>query len=297
MYALDDDRAIISTTDFFLPIVDSPEDFGHIAAANAISDVYAMGGTPLMAIGILGWPIAKLPAEVAARVLDGGRRACAEAGIPLAGGHSIDNPEPLFGLAVTGLVERAHLKTNGGARPGDRLFLTKPLGIGLITTALKRSAARPGDAARAVASMRALNRVGAELGRVAGVNALTDVTGFGLLGNAVELAEAAGVAVHLDPDAIPHLTDLAPYLEAGTVPGGTRRNWKAYGERVRMASGDPVPDATWQILADPQTNGGLLVSVDGEHAGLVRELLLAAGVHAEPIGYVSDGESGVVLGG
>jgi len=284
VYALDADRAVISTTDFFLPIVDDPVDFGHIAAANAISDVYAMGGQPIMAIGILGWPINVLPAQVAARVIEGGRRACAQAGIPLAGGHSIDNPEPLFGLAVTGLVERAHLKRNDGARPGDVLFLTKPLGIGLLTTAVKRGQVQPGDAERAVASMRALNTVGARLGPIAGVHAVTDVTGFGLLGHLVEVAEGADLLAELDLAAVPHLTDLQPYLSAGIVPGGTRRNWAAYQDRVRTASGQPPAEHTWQVLADPQTNGGLLIAVDPTEADRVSALLSSESVHSQPIG-------------
>lgn len=283
VYALDAHQAVISTTDFFLPIVDDPVDFGHIAAANAISDVYAMGGRPLMAIGILGWPIAKLSAEVAAKVLEGGRRACAEAGIPLAGGHSIDNPEPLFGLAVTGLVERERLKRNDGARAGDRLYLTKPLGIGIITTAVKRDAARPGDAERAVESMRRLNRVGADLARIEGVHAMTDVTGFGLLGHLSELAEGADLRAAVDVRAVPTITDLTPYLRAGIVPGGTRRNWKAYGDLV-AADQHPVPDGLWQVLADPQTNGGLLVAAAPSADAEVRRILAAGGWHAEPIG-------------
>lgn len=289
VYALDADRAVLSTTDFFLPIVDDPVDFGHIAAANALSDVYAMGGRPLMAIGILGWPIDKLPAEVANGVIEGGRRACAEAGIPLAGGHSIDNPEPLFGLAVTGLVDRARLKTNAGGQAGDRLFLTKPLGIGMLTTAVKRGAVRPGDFERAVASMRRLNHVGAELAEIPGVHALTDVTGFGLLGHLTEVAGAAGLGAVLDLAAVPTLTDLDPYLDDGVIPGGTRRNWSAYAAHV----GGGVPDRVWQVLCDPQTNGGLLVAASPDAVRDVQRLLAAGGWHAEPIGTLEAARPGL----
>lgn len=282
VYALDDERAVISTTDFFMPIVDDPHDFGRIAAANAISDVYAMGGRPLMAIGILGWPVSKLPAEVASQVLEGGRAVCIEAGIPLAGGHSIDNPEPIFGLAVTGLVDIAHLKRNDRAQAGDVLFLTKPIGVGLLTTAEKRGILLDSDRGVAAEAMRRINAIGGALGPEPGVHAMTDVTGFGLLGHLVEVAQGSDLCAHLDVPSIPHLTDLSPYLDAGTVPGGTRRNFAAVQDRVA-----PMPDRTWQVLADPQTNGGLLIAVDPAAAQRVATVLAAAGWHAEPVGHMA----------
>lgn len=279
VYALDAERAVVSTTDFFMPIVDDPVDFGRIAAANAIGDVYAMGGRPLMAIGILGWPVGKLPPEVASQVLQGGREICAQAGIVLAGGHSIDNPEPIFGLAVTGLVEIARLKRNDAARAGDLLFLTKPLGVGILTTAEKRGALRPEDVGVAAASMRRLNIVGGELGEVDGVHAMTDVTGFGLMGHLVEMAEGSGVHAVVNVDDLPLLTDLAPYLELGTVPGGTRRNHAAYADKVV-----DLPDDLASVLADPQTNGGLLVAVAPEEAERVGAILRAGGWEDRVIG-------------
>lgn len=279
VYALDAERAVVSTTDFFMPIVDDPVDFGRIAAANAIGDVYAMGGRPLMAIGILGWPVGKLPPEVASQVLQGGREICAQAGIVLAGGHSIDNPEPIFGLAVTGLVEIARLKRNDAARAGDLLFLTKPLGVGILTTAEKRGVLRPEDVGVAAASMRRLNIVGGELGEVDGVHAMTDVTGFGLMGHLVEMAEGSGVHAVVNVDDLPLLTDLAPYLELGTVPGGTRRNHAAYADKVV-----DLPDDLASVLADPQTNGGLLVAVAPEDAERVGAILRAGGWEDRVIG-------------
>ncbi|MFT7518295.1 MAG: selenide,water dikinase [Kiritimatiellia bacterium] len=285
VYALDETTAVISTTDFFMPIVDDPVEFGRIAAANAISDVYAMGGRPIMAIGILGWPVGKLPPEVARAVLEGGRLTCQDAGIQLAGGHSIDNPEPIFGLAVTGLVNRAQLKRNDTAKAGDVLFLTKGLGIGLLTTALKRGKLAVSDHGLASRSMQQLNKVGAALGKLDAVHAMTDVTGFGLLGHLVEVAQGSGVRAMLQLDRIPHLTDLTPYLDANTVPGGTKRNLTAYEDRVQA-----LDLRTAYVLADPQTNGGLLVSVAPEGADEIARILGEYGLHNEPIGEMVDGD-------
>ena len=285
VYALGDGTAVISTTDFFMPIVDDPVDFGRIAAANALSDVYAMGGRPIMAIGILGWPVNSLSADIAAQVVEGGRLACLDAGVPLAGGHSIDNPEPIFGLAVTGIVQESQLKRNDSARVGDVLFLTKGLGIGLLTTALKRGKLAEHDHGVAAASMRAINKVGGALGPLAGVHAMTDVTGFGLLGHLVEVAEGSGVRARLDVDRIPHLTDLGPYLDAGTVPGGTKRNFAAYRDRVQA-----MDDRLAYVLADPQTNGGLLIAASPDSADEVAAILRKHGVHDEPVGEMIDGD-------
>jgi selenide,water dikinase len=281
---LGDGTGLITTTDFFMPIVDDPRTFGRIAAANAISDVYAMGGTPLVAIAILGWPLDKLPEAVAGEVVDGGRSICSEAGIPLAGGHSIDCPEPLFGLAVTGRVPLDRLRRNDGGQPGDVLFLTKPLGVGMITTAEKRGAVDPTDLAAAVASMQGLNTLGPALAALPGVHALTDVTGFGLLGHLLEMCEGAGCAAELDPDAVPalHPDALRRYHAAGCVPGGARRNWASYSTRVESVDG-----FARDLLCDPQTSGGLLVSASPATAPDVAALLAAAGLPHRPIGRMT----------
>jgi len=281
VYDLGDGRALISTTDFFMPIVDDPHTFGRIAAANAISDVYAMGGTPSVAIAILGWPVDTLPAEAAGDVIGGGRAQCAEAGIALAGGHSIDSPEPIFGLAVTGLIERRHLKRNDTARAGDVLFLTKPLGVGILSTAGKQGGLGPDDQNRAATAMMQLNRVGEALGRLDGVHAMTDVTGFGLLGHLLEMAEGSTLSASVESEAVPLLTDLTPYLDAGAVPGGTYRNWDSYGSHV-----GPITDTQRQIFCDPQTSGGLLVAVDPTAASDVQGCLRDADLSActAPIG-------------
>lgn len=256
VYALDDARGVVSTTDFFMPIVDDPFDFGRIAATNAISDIYAMGADPLLAIAILGWPVNVLPPEVAREVVRGGRSMCDAAGIPLAGGHSIDAPEPIFGLAVTGVVARQHLKRNDTATAGCHLYLTKPLGIGIYTTAEKRSLLRPEDVGVARDWMCTLNRPGSRFGKLAGVAAMTDVTGFGLLGHLVEMADGSGLTAHLEAAAVPRLPGVAHYLDAGCVPGGTLRNFDSYGQRVT-----PIGQADRELLCDPQTSGGLLVAV------------------------------------
>ncbi|MBF6990530.1 selenide, water dikinase SelD [Cupriavidus sp. IK-TO18] len=260
VYALDgtdSGRGVVSTTDFFMPIVDDPFDFGRIAATNAISDIYAMGGDPLMAIAILGWPVNVLPPEVAREVVAGGRRACDDAGIPLAGGHSIDAPEPIFGLAVTGIVERAHMKRNDTATPGCRLYLTKPLGIGVLTTAEKKGLLRADNRNLARDWMCVLNRPGSAFGRLPGVRAMTDVTGFGLLGHLVEMADGSGLTARLDYAAVPVLDDVVDYIGQGCVPGGTQRNFDSYGHRIT-----PLTEAQCAVLCDPQTSGGLLVAVE-----------------------------------
>lgn len=263
VYDLGDGTAVISTTDFFMPIVDDPLTFGRIAATNAISDVYAMGGTPMMAIAILGWPISQLPAEVAGLVVEGGRLACADAGIPLAGGHSIDSPEPIFGLAVNGRVNIRHLKKNGGAKVGDQLFLTKPIGVGILSTAQKQKKLRPEHAHLAAEQMVRLNKIGATLGTLDYVHAMTDVTGFGLLGHLTEMCRASATTATVRLADVPFI-DLAildHYLAEGCIPGGTKRNWTSYGHHVQL--GD---DRTKWLLADPQTSGGLLCAVSPEKA-------------------------------
>ena len=284
---LGDGRALLSTTDFFMPIVDDPFDFGRIASANAISDIYAMGGTPVMAIAILGWPVDKLPAEVAGEVIDGARSVCTEAGIALAGGHSIDSPEPIFGLAVNGVVPIELLKHNDAAKPGDKLFLTKSIGVGILSTAEKKGLLRDEDVGVAAESMMRLNSIGAQLAEIPGVNAITDVTGFGLLGHLGEMCVGSEVNAAIDLDNVRLLTDLDYYLEAGAIPGGTRRNWESYGHRVAEIS-----ERDRWVLGDPQTSGGLLVSVAPEVAVGVGDCLRAAGLGmwAEPIGEVLERE-------
>lgn len=280
-WLLDDDQVLLATTDFFMPIVDDAFDFGRIASANAISDIYAMGGNPILALAVLGWPLDRLPAEVARRVIEGARAVCAEAGIPLAGGHSIDSPEPIFGLAVNGLVARARLKSNGGAQPGDLLFLTKPLGVGILATAEKKGQLAPRDEGLAAANMVRLNRIGAALAGVEGVRSLTDVTGFGLLGHLGEMCQASGVRAEIDFASVPLLTELKPYLAAGLSPGGAHRNWASYGTRVEVAD-----DHARLILCDPQTSGGILAAVAPEAVPTVVALLREQGLerHAQPIG-------------
>ncbi len=283
VYDLGDGTALISTTDFFMPIVDDPEDFGRIAAVNAISDIYAMGGAPLLAIAILGWPVNDLPPEVASRVVEGGRQACLEAGIPLAGGHSIDSPEPIFGLAVSGRVRLEHLKKNGGAKPGAQLFLTKPLGVGILTTAQKKGLLKPEHAEIAPASMKRLNQIGEQFGRLPYVQAMTDVTGFGLLGHLSELCAAsqASAVVHFDRVPAIDRTVLDFYLENKCIPGGTHRNWDSYGHKIAGAS-----ELQRYLLADPQTSGGLLVAVDPDAVSEFREVAQKAGFDLEPFGFL-----------
>ncbi|QJD80937.1 selenide, water dikinase SelD [Spirosoma rhododendri] len=249
-------EAVISTTDFFMPIVDDAFDFGRIASANAISDVYAMGGQPIMAIAILGWPIDKLAPEVAGQVIEGARAVCREAGIPLAGGHSIDSPEPIFGLAVTGRVRIEDLKQNNTATAGCRLYLTKPLGVGILTTAQKKGILKPEHADLAPAQMAQLNSLGAVLGKLPYVKALTDVTGFGLLGHLTEMAEGSGLSAEIDYDAVPKLPVVDEYLAQKSFPGGTGRNWASYGHKIA-----DLTETQRYVLADPQTSGGLLVAV------------------------------------
>jgi selenide,water dikinase len=283
VYALDDGRVVISTTDFFMPIVDDPADFGAIAATNAISDVYAMGGTPLLAIAILAWPVGKLAPEVAGEVLRGADDACRRAGIPLAGGHSIDGPEPIFGLAVTGTARRADVRTNAQARAGCELYLTKPLGVGVLTTAQKRGVLRDGDFAAARDIMLTLNDLGPELAQLDGVATMTDVTGFGLLGHLLELCEASGVSADVRFDAVPRLDALPFYLDRQTLPGGTARNWASYGHRV-----GPLTDEQRAVLCDPQTSGGLLVAVDPGGRDAFLRLTGARGLALAPFGVLGE---------
>lgn len=290
VYAIDEARGVVSTTDFFMPIVDDPYDFGRIAATNAISDIYAMGGSPLMAIAILGWPINVLPPEVARDVIRGGRAVCEEAGIPLAGGHSIDAPEPIFGLAVTGLVDKANLKRNDTATAGCRLYLTKPVGVGILTTAEKRGLLAPEHVHVARDAMVTLNRAGATFGRLSGVMAMTDVTGFGLLGHLVEMADGSGLTAVIDRAAVPILPGVTQYLAAGCVPGGTQRNFDSYGQRISPMSADDI-----NLLCDPQTSGGLLVAVSPDGEAEFLETAAGLGLQLQAIGTLGQKDNVAVI--
>ncbi|WP_428329508.1 selenide, water dikinase SelD [Mucilaginibacter sp.] len=273
--------ALISTTDFFMPIVDDAYDFGRIASANAISDVYAMGGKPVLAIAILGWPIDKLPPEVAQKVLEGSRAVCAEAGITLAGGHSIDCPEPVFGLAVNGIVNIAQLKQNSTAKAGCRLYLTKALGVGILSTAQKRGVLLPEDAAIALKSMTTLNKLGEAFGQMDYVKAMTDVTGFGLLGHLSEMCEGSGLSAVIEFDKVPVIPSLKYYLDKKCLPGGTQRNWNSYGDKIGAISEEQK-----YILADPQTSGGLLVAVEEASAHEFESSMIKMGHQLKPIGWL-----------
>ncbi|MBN8679623.1 MAG: selenide, water dikinase SelD [Chitinophagales bacterium] len=291
VFDLGDGTAIVSTTDFFMPIVDDPEDFGRIASVNAISDVYAMGGKPLVAIAILGWPINTLPPEVANAVIEGSRKACAEAGIPLAGGHSIDSPEPIFGLAVTGRVSIKHLKKNGGATPGAKLYLTKPLGVGILTTAQKKAVLQPEHLHIAPDSMKKLNSIGAVFGELPYVQAMTDVTGFGLLGHLSEMCEASHASAEVRFSEVPTINRaiLDHYLALKCVPGGTVRNWDSYGHKI-----DGSTEAQRNLLADPQTSGGLLVAIAPGFEAEFEAVAAEHGFSLKPFGVFTERKSALV---
>lgn len=282
VYNIGNGVGIISTTDFFMPIVDDPFDFGRIAATNAISDVYAMGGKPIMAIAILGWPIDKLAPEVAQQVIEGGRYVCQQAGISLAGGHSIDAPEPIFGLAVTGIVSTEQVKKNSAAKAGCKLFLTKPLGIGILTTAEKKSQLRPEHQGVATETMCQLNKSGADFAHIPGVTAMTDVTGFGLLGHLSEICQGSGVQATLHFSSIPRLPAVEEYIAAGCVPGGTGRNFDSYGHLIGKMS-----DLQKSLLCDPQTSGGLLLAVLPDAEAQVQEIAAQHGMTLSAIGELN----------
>lgn len=296
VYDMRNGMGLISTTDFFMPIVDDAFDFGRVAAANAISDVYAMGGQPLMALAILGWPVEKLPASLAQQVLEGGRAICNQAGIPLAGGHSIDTTEPVFGLAVTGMVPLDCLKRNNTAQEGDWLVLTKAIGTGVLSTAQKRSKLLPEHEPAFLEQLTALNKAGAALGKIKGVHAMTDVTGFGLLGHLIEMAEGAGLSAEIFYNSIPLLEGVRDYLKERIVPDATYRNWNSYSTAVGFDKGINVMEA-FNVLPDPQTNGGLLIAVADEALAEVKQVLTAEGVnYTEPVGrFVGKGEKTVVV--
>ncbi|GAB7526350.1 selenide, water dikinase SelD [Paraburkholderia sp. 2C] len=258
VYRLNDEQAIIATTDFFMPIVDDPYDFGRIAATNALSDVYAMGGKPILALALVGMPINVLPHDVIAAVLRGGEDVCAQAGIPVAGGHSIDSVEPIYGLAALGVVHPQRVKRNAAARAGDVLVLGKPLGVGVLSAALKKNQLSEAGYAQMIESTTKLNRPGTALASLPGVHALTDVTGFGLLGHALEMARGAGLGARVRYADLPWLDGVDTFAAAGVFTGASGRNWASYGEQVQLADG--LPDTARTLLTDPQTSGGLLVA-------------------------------------
>lgn len=295
VYRINDETAVISTTDFFLPIVDDAFDFGRIAAANAISDVYAMGGSPLMAIAILGWPVEKLSTDIAQKVLEGGRAVCQEAGIPLAGGHTIDSNDPIFGLAVTGMVSAKNLKQNNTARAGDHIFLTKPVGVGILSTALKRGVLQQEHYRSLIAQMTTLNKIGEALGKIEGVRAMTDVTGFGLLGHLIEMAEGSGLGAELSYSSITKIEGVDEYLKQRTIPDATFRNWNSYSNKVQFEKGVNVMEA-FNLLPDPQTNGGLLIAVSENAVNEVKEILNAEGLtaYAQPVGCLTEPREKVI---
>ncbi|MBY0136421.1 selenide, water dikinase SelD [Paracoccus yeei] len=294
VYQVDENTCVIATTDFFMPMVDDPRAFGRIAATNAISDVYAMGGRPIMALAILGMPIDKLPPDQIREILEGGRDICHQAGIPVAGGHSIDAPEPIYGLAVIGLCHPSELRRNADARPGDALILTKGLGVGIYSAAIKRGALDQAGIDEMIASATTLNRVGADLAKRADVHAITDVTGFGILGHGLEIARGAGLRLRLSSGALPWLSRAQELAQAGYFTGASVRNWAAYGAEVALPDG--TPDWQRHLLTDPQTSGGLLVAVSPEAADAVLTLIRDACLPlAAIIGRAEEGPAGIVV--
>ena len=285
-------QTLISTTDFFMPIVDDPYEFGRIASANAISDVYAMGGTPVLAIAILGWPVDKLAPEVAQRVIEGARSMCMEAGIPLAGGHSIDSPEPIFGLAVNGLADKNNIRPNSSAEEGNLLFLTKPLGIGILTTAEKKSLLKEGHYGLATQYMTRLNKIGQALGKLDSVKSITDVTGFGLAGHLIEMCEGSNLSANVEFSKLPLFSDIDYYIDNKCIPGGTNRNFASYGDKIAEIS-----ERQKAILCDPQTSGGLLIAVDKNSVEEIESLFSKSGLEefAQPIGTMIKQQEGKPL--
>lgn len=297
VYDIGEGKAMISTTDFFMPIVDDAFDFGRIAAANAISDVYAMGGKPLMAVAILGWPVEKLSSALAKQVLEGARSICAEAGIPLAGGHSIDTIEPLFGLAVSGIIKKEKIKKNNTAQNGDVLFITKPIGVGILSTAQKRGLIKPEHAIAMIKQMTRLNALGEKIANVEGVSAMTDVTGFGLLGHCIEMADGAELSLELNYADIPVVDGAREYLAQRIIPDATYRNWNSYSAKTTFEKGVNVMEA-FNLLPDPQTNGGLLFSVKDNAVNNIVDLLTENGYQqfTKPIGrFIEKSEKTIIV--
>jgi selenide,water dikinase len=290
VYQLNDNQALVATTDFFMPIVDDPFDFGCIAATNALSDVYAMGGVPLLALAVVGMPVNKLPLATIKRILEGGESVCSKARIPIAGGHTIDSVEPIYGLVAIGLVHPDNLKRNSGARPGDKLILGKALGVGFFSAALKKGLLSAHDYAAMIASTTQLNTPGRALGCLAGVHAMTDVTGFGLLGHLVEICKASSVSAVIDYTALPVLPNALEYASNGCVTGASGRNWASYGEHVSLQKKD-LGELERALLSDPQTSGGLLIACAPEVVTEVLAIFLQEGFdHATVIGEIAEGK-------
>lgn len=288
VWQLDDGTCVIATTDFFTPVVDDPYDFGRIAATNAISDVYAMGGKPIFALAILGIPVDKIAPETVREILKGGSSVCAAAGIPVAGGHSIDVPEPIYGLAVIGICKTDEVRRNSGAKAGDALILTKALGVGVYSAAIKKNALTPEGYTEMVATTTLLNKVGADLAKDPAVHAITDVTGFGLLGHGLEMARGSKLTVVIRPDALPLLTWATALVQQGFVTGASIRNWASYGAEVKLPAG--LPEWWRHLLTDPQTSGGLLVACAPERAEAILNTITATGCPAARIiGRVEEG--------
>lgn len=294
VWQLEGDTCVVATTDFFMPMVDDPDHFGRIAATNAISDVYAMGGTPLMALAILGMPLGKIDTATVRAILQGGAAKCAEAGIPVAGGHSIDSPEPIYGLAVIGTVKRADIRRNADAKPGDALILTKGIGVGVYSAAFKKDALSSDAYDEFIASTTLLNKVGAHLAKDPAVHAVTDVTGFGIAGHALEVARGSKVAIRLDWSSVPLLAHAEALVRQGFVTGASGRNWTSYGAEVHLPAG--FDDWRRNLLTDPQTSGGLLVSCAPEEADRLLAEITAAGYPlARRIGTVEAGAPGLTV--
>ncbi|MBO9454282.1 selenide, water dikinase SelD [Paracoccus sp. R12_1] len=294
VYRLNDEQALVATTDFFMPIVDDPLDFGRIAATNAISDVYAMGATPIMALSLVGMPINTLSSETIARILEGGAAACRDAGIPIGGGHTIDSVEAIYGLVALGIVHPDHVKRNSGARPGDLLILGKPLGVGVFSAALKKEALPAEGYQAMIAATTRLNTPGPDLARLQGVHAMTDVTGFGLAGHALEMARGSGCEIRLDWSAVPLLSGARDLAEQGFVTGASGRNWASYGSDVVLA--DDFRQIDRDLLSDPQTSGGLLVACDAKSADRVLQIFRDHGfAEAAVIGEAAEGAGRLLL--
>jgi selenide,water dikinase len=293
VYQLNDEQALIATTDFFMPIVDDPYDFGRIAATNAISDVYAMGGTPIMALALVGMPIAVLSTETIGKILQGGQDVCRAAGIPIAGGHTIDSVEPIYGLVAMGLIHPKRVKRNADAKVGDRLILGKPLGVGVLSAALKKDALPAEGYAQMIANTTKLNTPGPDLAKLDGVHALTDITGFGLAGHVLEMARGSNTTVHIDMALVPLITGVRQLAAQGMVTGASGRNWAAYGSEIRL--GDTLQPVDQALLSDPQTSGGLLVACAPDAVAEVLAIFERHGfAQAADVGEIAAAEAGGV---
>ncbi|WP_395711093.1 selenide, water dikinase SelD [Reyranella sp.] len=294
VWQVDDQTCVIATTDFFMPMVDDPYDFGRIAATNAISDIYAMGGKPIMALAVLGMPVGKISTEMVREILRGGAAVCATAGIPVAGGHSIDCPEPVYGLAVIGLCKPSEVRRNADARAGDALLLTKPIGVGIYSAAIKQNALPPHGYPEMIATTTLLNKVGRDLARDPAVHAITDITGFGVLGHALEMARGSKLALTIEVAKVPLLAEAASLAQQGYVTGASHRNWASYQDHVALPAS--LPEWQRHLLSDPQTSGGLLVACDATRAEEIAATIRAAAYPATAIiGHTAKGTPGITV--